>query len=171
MSAEWPRWLLQRMDSLSHSSGTSHRTPDVGAKSAWAVPCGDGRPDIRAELTPTGVVPGMSERPPVVEKLHFLLWCRWCDQGDLYPDPRQPGFPHLLVKRLSLVMKKVTCLFSNYTYFYMYVHSCSWYILCTRNNLYLFISFTSRSLTMSPDVLVVIVSGKRCYLDLSFKGV
>ena len=69
------------------------------------------------------------------------------------------------------MMKKVTCLFSNYTYFYMYVHSCSWYILCTRNNLYLFISFTSRSLTMSPDVLVVIVSGKRCYLDLSFKGV
>ena len=33
---------------------------------------GDGGPDIRAELTPTGVVPGMSERPPAVEKLHFL---------------------------------------------------------------------------------------------------
>ena len=36
------------------------------------------------QLTRTGVVPGMSERPPSVEKVQFLPLCRWwCDQPDL----------------------------------------------------------------------------------------
>ena len=56
-------------------SGTCHRAPDVWAKRGFEQ-SGDGGPDIRAELTPTGVVPGMSERPPVVEKLHFLPWSK-----------------------------------------------------------------------------------------------
>ena len=59
-----------------------HNTaPDVDAKSGdWGRATRYQSP----QLTRTGVVPGMSERPPSVEKVQFLPLCRWwCDQPDL----------------------------------------------------------------------------------------
>ena len=81
-SSEWPRWLSQWQDPrCSHSSGTCHTPPDVDAKSGdWGRATRYQSP----QLTRTGVVPGMSERPPSVEKVQFLPLCRWwCDQPDL----------------------------------------------------------------------------------------